>query len=66
MHPELEAMVRRLRDAGCTAAAMSGSGPTLFGVCADRAHAEAIAASLTGLTSTVTHTVSQALRVEYR
>ena len=66
MHPELEAMVQRLRDEGCTAAAMSGSGPTLFGVCDDRAHAEKIAASLTGLACTVTHTVSQALRVEYR
>ena len=32
-HPQLAAGKQRLLDAGCVAAAMSGSGPTLFGVC---------------------------------
>jgi 4-diphosphocytidyl-2-C-methyl-D-erythritol kinase len=34
MHPVLAEVKARLLGAGCLAAAMSGSGPTLFGVCA--------------------------------
>jgi 4-diphosphocytidyl-2-C-methyl-D-erythritol kinase len=42
--PELAMIKRRLLDAGCPAAAMSGSGPTVFGVCATRAGADRAAA----------------------
>ncbi len=45
LHPELAEAKQRLLDAGCLAAAMSGSGPTLFGVCADESHARAVAAA---------------------
>ncbi len=38
-HPELASIKRRLRDYGCVASAMSGSGPTVFGLCADEASA---------------------------
>jgi len=34
--PQLARVKSRLLDAGCAAAAMSGSGPTLFGLCATR------------------------------
>jgi 4-diphosphocytidyl-2-C-methyl-D-erythritol kinase len=33
MHPQLAGLKQRLLDAGCRTAAMSGSGPTLFGIC---------------------------------
>ena len=33
-HPELASIKARLRDYGCDASAMSGSGPTVFGLCA--------------------------------
>lgn len=65
MHPELEALVQRLRDASCAVAAMSGSGPTLFGVCTGRAHAEEVAALLGEHACSVVHTVPCALRVEH-
>jgi len=42
-HPRLAEAKRRLLDAGCKAAAMSGSGPTLFGVCDSKSHATTIA-----------------------
>ncbi len=38
-HPELASIKERLRDYGCIASAMSGSGPTVFGMCADEASA---------------------------
>jgi 4-diphosphocytidyl-2-C-methyl-D-erythritol kinase len=41
--PELAVFKQRLLDSGCAGALMSGSGPTLYGLCKDKAHAEAIA-----------------------
>jgi len=38
-HPDLAAIKARLLDYGCMASAMSGSGPTVFGLCADEASA---------------------------
>lgn len=38
-HPELASIKARLREYGCEASAMSGSGPTVFGLCADEASA---------------------------
>jgi 4-diphosphocytidyl-2-C-methyl-D-erythritol kinase len=42
-HPDLVEAKEELLDAGCEAAAMSGSGSTLFGVCASKQEAEALA-----------------------
>jgi len=38
-HPPLATIKDHLRDYGCVASAMSGSGPTVFGLCADEASA---------------------------
>ena len=38
-HPELASIKERLRNYGCDASAMSGSGPTVFGLCADEVSA---------------------------
>lgn len=56
-YPEVAVLKQRLLDAGCAGAMMSGSGPTLFGLCKDRAHAERIAAQFTGVASSVVSTV---------
>jgi 4-diphosphocytidyl-2-C-methyl-D-erythritol kinase len=42
-HPVLVQVKEDLIEAGCVAAAMSGSGSTLFGVCVSREHAENLA-----------------------
>jgi len=46
-HPELAALKERLLAAGCEGAVMSGSGPTMVGLCASREEAAAIAARIT-------------------
>lgn len=56
-YPELAVLKQRLLDAGCAGALMSGSGPTLFGLCKDRAHAERVAAQFTGVATSVVSTV---------
>jgi 4-diphosphocytidyl-2-C-methyl-D-erythritol kinase len=48
LRPDLESTLARLRAAGAPAAAISGSGPTCFGLFADRAAAEAAAAGIEG------------------
>lgn len=55
--PQLAVLKQRLLDAGCAGAAMSGSGPTLYGLCKDEAHARAIAARFTGVAASVARTV---------
>lgn len=45
-HPTLEKIKHLLVERGCITAAMSGSGPTLFGVCDSRRNAMRIAESL--------------------
>lgn len=57
MHPQLAEIKRALRDAGCSAAIMSGSGPTVFGLCASKADAERVASGLAPLRTTVVTTV---------
>ncbi len=58
MHPLLAEIKAQLLDAGCLAAAMSGSGPTMFGVCASCEEARRVAESLgEGCASTVVETV---------
>ena len=61
-HPDLEVIKRRLLDAGCIAAAMSGSGPTLFGICASRDAADHTAEFLAPHATSVVKTVDTALR----
>lgn len=57
-HPVLERLRDRLLDLGCTAAAMSGSGPTLFGVCVSEGEALDVVARLG---QAVTASVAQAV-----
>ncbi len=44
--PSLAAIKETLLSSGCSAAAMSGSGPTLFGICSSRRQAERVAEAL--------------------
>jgi len=46
MHPELATIRQNLVDAGCFAARMSGSGPTVFGLCASETQALAVVTAL--------------------
>ena len=48
LRPELESPIAALRDAGALTALITGSGPTAFGVFADRALAEEAASSVPG------------------
>ena len=48
LRPELAAPIAALRDAGALAAQVSGSGPTTFGLFADRLAAERAAATIDG------------------
>jgi 4-diphosphocytidyl-2-C-methyl-D-erythritol kinase len=56
-YPELAVLKQRLLDAGCAGALMSGSWPTLFGLCKDRAHAARVAAQFRGMTTSVVSNV---------
>ncbi len=58
-HPELAAIKAQLRDLGCVASAMSGSGPTVFGLCGDEESARQIASRITAYKTTVVRTVAQ-------
>lgn len=55
--PHLAAAKHRLLSAGCAAAAMSGSGPTLFGLCASRRQAVKVAESFPEFASSVVQPV---------
>ncbi len=48
LRPELSTVIEALVDAGATAAAITGSGPTCFGVFGDRPTAERVAQSMIG------------------
>ena len=64
-HSYLAEVKERLRGAGCLAAAMSGSGSTLFGVCATKRDAAKVAAALGDVpTSTVRPTAVAVERAE--
>lgn len=60
-HPTLADARQRLIDGGCVAAAMSGSGPTLFGVCASRRQADRVAEALADLKTSVVSSVPVAV-----
>lgn len=54
-HPEVVEATRRLLEAGALGASMSGSGPTVAGLCRDAVHAEEVAAASGGtVVSTIT------------
>ena len=57
-HPELAAIKTRLRDLGCTASAMSGSGPTVFGLCPDEKTARSVATHIQDYATTVLQTTA--------
>jgi 4-diphosphocytidyl-2-C-methyl-D-erythritol kinase len=61
-HPQLAAWKSELLAHGCTAAAMSGSGSTLFGIARDAAHAREVAARFPGVRTSVVRSVAQGLR----
>jgi 4-diphosphocytidyl-2-C-methyl-D-erythritol kinase len=48
LRPEIERARSRLLEAGALGAAVSGSGPTIFGVAADEAHAGTLASAVAG------------------
>lgn len=62
-HPKMALWKERLLLAGCRAAAMSGSGSTLFGVCLDEAHAQAVAAAFRDAPTNIVHTVPHGVQV---
>ena len=63
MHPQLLDIKRALLDAGCTAAIMSGSGPTMFGICASQTQARSISNKLAPLKTTVVTSVSHGVEL---
>jgi 4-diphosphocytidyl-2-C-methyl-D-erythritol kinase len=52
LRPELEGVLERLRAAGALAAAISGSGPTAFGIFEDPAAARAAGEGIEGSIAT--------------
>lgn len=58
-HPELAVIKQSLLDAGCVAAALSGSGSTLFGVCRSEAKARRAAKRVTSCETQVVQAVSK-------
>ena len=55
LHPELMTWKGRLADAGCLATVMSGTGPTLVGLCRDEDDAQRVAGTLDGVRVSVVH-----------
>lgn len=56
-HPKMAIWKERLLHAGCSAAAMSGSGSTLFGICQNEVHAQAVAEAFRDVPTSIVHTV---------
>lgn len=61
-YPQLAAIKASLVESGCTAAAMSGSGPTVFGLCANEAAAHGVAECITKYPTSVVQTVGHGVR----
>jgi 4-diphosphocytidyl-2-C-methyl-D-erythritol kinase len=57
LHPELREWKQVLLDAGCPAAIVSGSGPTVFGLAKDAAQAHRVADTISFGTPTVVRSV---------
>jgi len=63
-HPQLAVWKERLLEHACTAAAMSGSGPTLFGLCEDGKHAQRVAESFDEIPTAIVRSVPHGVRRE--
>ena len=63
-YPEIAECKRALVEAGCGAVLMSGSGPTVFGVCASEAEAREIAERVSEFRTSVVHTVDEGVVLE--
>ena len=61
-HPELSDLKGRLLTLGCAAAAMSGSGPTVFGLARSKSHAEEVAGHLSERNASIVCPVPQGVR----
>ena len=62
-HPQLRTLKQALIDAGCDSAVMSGSGPTLVGLCAGRLQAETVQERLGAVESTIARPVLEGVRI---
>lgn len=60
-YPIIADYKNRLQAAGCAGVLMSGSGPTVFGLCHDEAHARSIQHQLPDLNTTIAHTINHGL-----
>lgn len=63
-HPELAEIKHQLLEHGCQAAAMSGSGPTVFGLCTSENDARDRAGAFPGYRTSVVQTTTQGVRRE--
>jgi len=63
-YPELADIKAELLSRRCLAAAMSGSGPTLFGLCRDEQDATAVASGFSGLQTTVVPMCARGLQFD--
>ncbi len=59
--PQLADVKQRLLNLGCVAAAMSGSGPTMFGVCMNKREATGVSETIKEFRTSVVHTTPTAL-----
>lgn len=63
MHPELAELKERMLGAGCASALVSGSGPTLVGLCRDAEDASAIANRLDDMSVRSVHSYPASTRI---
>lgn len=62
-YPIIQEHKDTLQTAGCEGVLMSGSGPTVFGLCKDEAHARQIQADVGDIKTSVVHTVNQCVEL---
>lgn len=62
-YPEVADVKRRLLEAGCLGALMSGSGSTVFGVCASEADANRVASHFAEYRTTVAQSIDCGVRI---
>lgn len=58
MHPDLLVLKNRLEQSGCVGALMSGSGPTIFGVCPSKQDAEHASRQFPDMRRSIAYSVS--------
>ncbi len=63
-YPIIDEYKKRLQASGCSGVLMSGSGPTVFGLCSSQAHAEEVNDRLTEVQTTIVHTVDCGVEAE--